>query len=362
MSMFDTYLMVDWSAKREETGHAPQEAAIWWAVQRASSWRSWQVRAKGEEPSDAAGLTVQGRMESGVFYERTRHSAIRSISCFLKNEMSMAKRVLVGFDFAFGYPLRFLAHLVSSGVLKDASAPSLWKWLSQRPELENRSDNSNRRFMVAGELNETYGSTGGLWGPYYLNRGGLPDVPHSVQKDKRTPWPDCYPDEYRFTDKALDAKPASVWKLTGQDSVGSQALMGIPALHYLSREVFKGTSAVWPFDTGFRVPNTDQVAHPIVFVEIYPSLLGKAIKQHMGPNELADRAQVRLNALAFSLLDDRDQLGPLFLGPTASGTEVPEEQEIAMEEGWIFGVDQKLCNRDRLVSALTEHFLPQKSS
>lgn len=362
MSMFDTYLMVDWSAKREATGNAPQEAAIWWAVQRASSWRSWQVRAQREEPSDAASLGVQARLESGVFYERTRYSAIKNISCFIRNEVSMAKRVLVGFDFAFGYPVRFLSHLVSSRILKDACAPSLWKWLAQRPELRNLPDNSNRRFMVAGKLNKTYGSTDGLWGPYYLNRGHLSDVPRSVQKEKRSPWPDCYPGEYRFTDKALGAQPASVWKLTGQDSVGSQVLMGLPALHHLSREAFKDTAVVWPFDTRFVAPNTDQGGHPIVFVEIYPSLLREAIKKHMEPNEFADRAQVRLNALAFSLLDSRDQLRPLFLGPRASGTEVPEEQAIANEEGWIFGVDEKLCNRDRLVSALTEHFRPQETS
>lgn len=359
MPMFDTYLMVDWSAKKDPTSNAPESAAIWWAVRRAPSSKSWQAQAKRTELSGVDGLNVQERLESGVFYERTRYSAVKNISCFLDNEMRMRKRVLVGFDFAFGYPLRFLTHLTSHGLLRKASAPTLWEWLFQRSQLKNRPDNSNQRFMVAGDLNKTYGSTDGLWGPYYLNRGGLADVPHTVQKEKRSPWPDCYPDEYRFTDKVLGGKPASVWKLTGQDSVGSQVLMGLPTLHQLSRGTFVETAVVWPFDTGFKAPNTD-LDHRIVFVEIYPSLLREAIRRHMGRNEISDRAQVRLKALAFSLLDDKDQLGQLFLGPRISGTKISAEQpnlsDIQKEEGWIFGVDQELRNRHLLQCALTEYF------
>lgn len=352
MPMFDTYVMVDWSASNSPANR-PKADAIWWAVQAAGS--SWSRR-------QAAGDDVSDRLEHGVFFEHTRHAAMSHIRSFLRREIEVGRRVLLGFDFAFGYPAGF-AKLITAA--KRDSARTLWRQLSgARAEItiEDDEKNKNNRFEVAAELNKIVTKTTPVeMGPFWGDQRKCPSVP------RRDPygggrWPEdlCF-EQRRETDHHAPGAQ-SVWKLAYSGCVGSQVLTGLPRLHGLAEEFKEAT--VWPFDTEFKVPNSDSSASRVVIVEIYPSLLGDAIEIHKGPNEILDRAQVRLNALAFSLLDDKDQLGQLFLGPRASDTndaaKQPSLRDIREEEGWIFGVDKELRHRDRLECALTEHFCRQE--
>lgn len=355
MPMFDTYVMVDWSASKSPAPR-PKPDAIWWAVQAAGS--SWGRRLTACDD-------VSDRLEHGIFFERTRHAAMSHIYAFLRREVNAGRRVLLGFDFAFGYPAGF-AKLITE--TKRDSARSLWRQLSgdeparAKIKIEDDEKNENNRFEVAAELNKIVTkATQVEMGPFWGDQRKCPSVP------RRDPygggnWPEdlCFK-QLRETDRHAPGAQ-SVWKLAYSGCVGSQVLTGLPRLHRLSEE-FK-EAVVWPFDTGFNVPNSDSSATRVVIVEIYPSLLGDAIEVHQGRNEILDRAQVRLNALAFSLLDDKDQLGQLFLGPGASDTNESVEQssllDIKEEEGWIFGVDKELRHRDRLESALTEHFCRRK--
>jgi len=82
-----------------------------------------------------------------------------------------------------------------------------------------------------------------------------------------------------------------IWKLYGNGSVGSQALLGIPVLTALRNDPLLATfSQVWPFETGLRTPTLGHNSRAlIVYAEVYPSLLPiKAIE-----GEVKDSAQVR---------------------------------------------------------------------
>lgn len=348
MSMFETYLMVDWSSRKKPSPLKESRDAIWWAA----------LRPEDTQPK--------------VRYERTRSSAIGEIRQFLVSAVNAGQRVLAGFDFAFGYP-RGLVETLRSGLVRrgrddfpqvgpDASpALEMWQWLHKRIEDDRKNDNN--RFDVAAAINEAISGRadlGPFWGrhkpkdeespPRDQVSTGKPDFDFSKFKEKRV------------TD-ALASGAKSVFQLYGTGSVGSQVLTGLPRLYRLWKE-FEKQAVVWPFDTCFEAPNTAQSSHRIVIVEIYPSLLGDAIERHRKPNEIVDSAQVRLNALAFSLLDKGNELEHLFLGPRAPGTttsrERPSLSDIQREEGWIFGVDQKSYNKYRLLCALMEYFRSQE--
>ena len=148
--------------------------------------------------------------------------------------------------------------------------------------------------------------------------------------------------QYRVTDcRAPAAK--SIWQLFYAGSVGSQSLVGIPRLWQL-RLNRESDIAVWPFDSGFSVPD-----QPVVLVEVYPSLLGKAVDKCMTDNAIKDKIQVQVNALAVASLDQVSGLTPLFDEPGSLSAQC--RAIVAREEGWIFGLGFK----DDLIKALQQN-------
>ena len=194
--------------------------------------------------------------------------------------------------------------------------------------IEDTEENANNRFDVAEEINRAYPGIGPFWGrpenwPY-------PEVP--TRESSRT-GREAHPPERRIAD--LRAKGAkTVWQLAYAGSVGSQVLLGLPALKRLSTDSrIQGRLAVWPFETGLRAPEA-----PAVIAEIYPSLLRREVKERMNVGEIRDAAQVRVNAEAFARLDALGGLGPLFQG--APSLDATERRLIETEEAWILGLGQ----------------------
>lgn len=341
MSMFDTYLMVDWSAAARPAKWPPGADSIWWAA-------------------------VQGGHETVVAHEQTRSDAIAHLTRFLKKEVDEERSVLVGFDFAFGYPSGFAQKVTG----KDSSN-KVWEWLSN--EVVDDARNGNNRFSVAGDLNEILKrecgvEDGPFWG-YPEKKGRLnPGVPtHDPYKKGKgdRPWPDGFGFAHlRVTDDAPGAK--AVWQLFGAGAVGSQVLLGLPVLRHLRSKSspLHGKCAVWPFETGFKKPDLT-TGKSVVLAEIYPSLLRSAIEKYAGSREILDRTQVRLNALAFSLLGEQSEgLDDLFVGPTdgdikratrKSETPAAVRKRIASEEGWILG----FRHEETLLDLLDDHFQAQ---
>ena len=308
LTIFHTHIIVDWSARSTPSPGRPTKDAIWWAIAR-------------------------GGIVAEPAYARTRYDAVECLAALIAKELDADRRVLVGFDFPFGYPAGVAAHLTG-----EASAFALWDWLATR--IGDEEDNANNRYQIAQEINRTYPGIGPFWG-----RPGswhFPDVP--TRESYRT-GREAHPPERRIAD--LHARGAkTVWQLAYAGSVGSQVLLGLPAIKRLIEHPrMKGRLAVWPFDTGLRAPEA-----PAVLCEIYPSLLGREVKERMNEGEIRDAAQVRVSAEAFARLDALGGLGPLF--QSAPYLDATERRIIETEEAWILGLGHEEALREVLVQSL----------
>ena len=266
-------------------------------------------------------------------YERTRHAAIASLTEFVAAEHAAGRRVLVGFDFPFGYPAGVAERLTG-----ERSAFALWKWLATR--IEDGERNDNNRYAVATEINRAYPGVGPCWGrPEGWDYPDVPFLGTDVQSR------DAHPSERRIADRqAKGAK--TVWQLAGAGSVGSQTLLGIPALErFRAAPSLRGHVAVWPFEGGLDVP-----VKPVVLAEVYPSLLREAVKAQTGPNDIRDCVQVRVNADAFASLDAAGRLETLFAGPQQLAPE--QREQVVREEAWILGLGFEVQLGDAAESAL----------
>ena len=116
----------------------------------------------------------------------------------------------------------------------------------------------------------------------------------------------------------------TVWQLAYAGSVGSQMLLGLPALKRLTRDPrIAGRTAIWPFETGLRTPGA-----LVAIAEVYPSLLSDEVRARQRDGEILDSAQVRVNAEAFARLDAGGGLAPLFAGaPCPHGRRTPRRGE-----------------------------------
>ena len=129
--------------------------------------------------------------------------------------------MLVGFDFPFGYPAGVAERLTGR-----ASGLELWKWLAHR--IEDAKNNANNRYEVAAKINRKYPGAGPFWGrpPQW---DSLTDTP--ISASERT-CQEKHPPERRIADRrAQGAK--TVWQLAYAGSVGSQVLLGLPAIKRL---------------------------------------------------------------------------------------------------------------------------------
>ena len=297
MPLFDTHVVVDWSARSRPSPPMPHKDSIWWAAADAETG-----------------------MARTPEYARTRYEAVERLAILVAGKLDEGRRVLVGFDFPFGYPAGVAERLTGR-----ASGLELWGWLTRR--IEDAKDNANNRYEVAAKINRRYPGTGPFWGrPRRWN--SLTDIPIRARERTRR---ERHPPERRIADlRARGAK--TVWQLAYAGSVGSQVLLGLPAIERLIADRrIEGRSEVWPFQTGLRAPRTS-----LAFAEIYPSLLRKKIRARKGRDEILDRAQVRVAAEVFARLDARDGLVPLFSG--APGLSGGERHLVEAEEAWILGL------------------------
>lgn len=293
MSGFDTFVVVDWSARSTPSPKKPSKDSIW------------------------IGVAHQGEVK--CTYHRTRDAAMQALTQLFDAEISAGRRVIAGFDFPFAYPRGFARRVAGSD-----DPLALWSALASK--VEDNPDNSNNRFEVARALNGLFDGVGPFWGcPANVADAALPakgTLRHGhLLPEKRG---------VEFAPGLGRAQPC--WKLFTTGSVGSQALLGIPRLEAL-RARYGAKLAVAPFQT----PDT-----ALVLVELFPSLIADVISQLREPKEINDRAQVRVLASALSRLD--------------AGTLNEMAQAGDPVEGWILGVGHeealRKAARDTFVPAL----------
>lgn len=244
----------------------------------------------------------------------TRTLAMQHITSRLLHALERGERVLVGWDFGFGYPAGTAAAL-------GGDWQGVWSLLADR--LVDGDDNANNRFEVAEALNRQLGAPL-FWGhpPGRSYAGLMPTRPlhgYSAIAERRAV-------------ERIAGGVQPMWKLSGVGAVGSQSLTGIARLETLRRRPeLADAIAVWPFETGFAGVGE----RPISMVEMYPSLFP------LGPDapEPKDRAQVEAAVAGFAALDAAGRLAT-FLTPPGSVSE--DVRAVAVrEEGWIAGAGQR---------------------
>jgi hypothetical protein len=234
--------------------------------------------------------------------------------------------VLVGWDFAFGYPTGFARALGLAG-----RAPA-WRrtWTALAALVDDRDDNRNNRWLVAAALNRRLGRRPGPFWNCPARAAG------AALAAKRPPFPyrasaAVSLDEYREADRRLRASGRfvqSVWKLYTAGSVGSQTLLGIPrvaALRFAPRRA--DVSRVWPFETA-----SPGSARPFVLhVEIWPGIV--PLERALHP--IKDAAQVLAMVRSLAARDDAGELARLLAEPRR--TAGAHAARCLDEEGWILG-------------------------
>ncbi len=275
----------------------------------------WSARSKPSpaKPTADAIFICDGSSATGnrTTYHRTRCAAFDAICEKLDQALTTQQTVLLGFDFAFGYPAGFAKHLTGQ-----PDAKAIWAWMAEH--VDDGPDNANNRFVVANHINQMSPGVGPFWGcPATLS---LPHLPH-----KGTARTGHGLADRRLVETVVPSAH-SVWKLFTTGSVGSQVLMGLPYLHRL-RQRFGDQIAFWPFD---------DAAAPIVCVEIYPSLH----KVHyLIPPHTRDPIYHIKDAVQVLMVCDTFRSAPLAAGVWSKlcRPEPPFDPKIAAEEGWIFG-------------------------
>jgi hypothetical protein len=303
MTLFERYLMVDWSSASKPTG----------------------VRAK-----DSIWIAMLDRRHSSlkIANYRTRHMAMEAIRRTLQASAASGQRTVAGFDFSFGYPSGLAAKLRLSG------RPWLALWRELARIIEDAPNNANNRFAVAAALNRRLGNEPfPFWGcpsnhacATLVARGRRPHGPADLA-------------ERRSADIVVrGAQP--IWKLHYPGSVGGQTLVGISRLHALRfNRTLAPVTRIWPFETGLRsLRRRELTSIKVLLTEIYPSLLplppGKGIK---------DARQVETMVRFLAAHDRAGTLGPLF----GSRRTRVRRAAIESEEGWIFAAGTRIVGAPR---------------
>jgi hypothetical protein len=284
---FDRVVMIDWSASSVPT---PARAD--------SVWLGEMQAGRDLDPQPLP----------------TRRAAEDAVAARIDDALRAGERVLVGFDFAFGYPEGFAAR-----VCGDPSAFALWDWIADALTDDDR--NRNDRFALADRMNRLFPDGGGpFWG-----RPASQALTHLSTHKTRDLGLSGLP-EHRHVERWLrDGKGPgravkSVWQLHYTGSVGGQVLTGLPVLARLRRR-FGAAVSVWPFEP----PET-----PVVIAEIYPALIDDAVRTSR-VHDVRDARQVALMARAFA----RAEVGAMFRLP--DGLAPGAADAIRREEGWILG-------------------------
>lgn len=285
--LFDRYVIVDWSANSKPKTGAD---SIWIGAASQPHVAPW----KTENPS-------------------TRAAAEGSLSESLTADIAAGLRVLVGFDFPLGYPAG-----CGEALSPEIGPPWRVVWQTLRDEIRDDERNHNNRFEVAARLNRRLGfGSGPFWGlPNNRMLDGIAATKGAAHGLRH----------YRHTECRVRGVQ-EVWKLWGNGSVGSQALLGIPRVEALRRKL-NGHAQVWPFDHGFAL----FTARPsVVFAEIWPGII--PLESRSG---VKDQVQVESLAAHFMKLDEDGHVARLFARP--SNLSDREEAECVSAEGWILGV------------------------
>jgi precorrin-8X/cobalt-precorrin-8 methylmutase len=280
----------------------------------------WSASSSPKTGSDSIWICNLGETGDPITTNpRTRGLAEKQVRDLLIEATDRSERVLIGFDFPYGYPQGFAVALGLDGPAWSAT----WRYLAGHVE-DATATNQNNRFEVASAINSRLAHHT-FWG----RPAGRSLTSLSMRRDQvryKIEGESAGLDEWRAVEQILRRRgshPQSVWKLLGAGSVGSQTLTGVPVIFRLRQDPrLEAISSVWPFEVD--VPELPERRGAVVHVEIWPSL--DPIPNHAGL--VKDQAQVIALAEGIRRRDRNGSLAQIFIVPSSAAT----------EEGWIFGV------------------------
>jgi hypothetical protein len=298
--LFDSYVMVDWSAASKPSTGAD---SIW-----------------------IGALTPDARMKLTFKASNppTRAKAQAELEDLLSRCLKRGDRVLLGVDFPLGFPVGTSEALKLKGEPWQAIRNFLLK------EMKDKPDNSNNRFALAARMNRLISN-----GPFpFWGCSKKDELTTLSVKKSREHGPGDLP-EYRLTEQtALAAKkgrPQPVWKIAYAGAVGGQTLTGVPAIERLRGKL--PALKIWPFE--LAMAKLDPAALEgvrILVAEIDPRMNSS----RPDANEIRDEAQVRAIAEGVAELDANGKLSSLFAGNARLSD--AQKASAAAEEGWILGI------------------------
>lgn len=287
MALFDRVVMVDWSANS-----TPKRG-------RDSIWLA--DSATGEAINPPTRFTAM--------------DIVRSITADTTSD-----RLLIGFDFSFGYPMGFASALNGN---PDAGWADVWSWLADSVSDDDR--NRNDRLDIASAVNRRLGS-----GPFW----GYPGKARSDSLPRTRPASYAPFDEFRIAEhrvRAAGHRPFSSWQLAYPGSVGSQMMLGMRCLELLRRDALIGPRLrIWPFETGIGADSAVVEHGQVLIAEIWPSMFPIDADRH----PIRDAAQVLTMVDHIMGLDTAGELSTWF-EPRLSAD---ERRVVLSEEGWTLGV------------------------
>ncbi len=307
-TIFDRYIMVDWSSSTQPSAVAPRPDAIW------------------------VGDLV-GTQEATTHYCRTRHAATELVRGLLRESVAEGHRVLVGFDFAFAYPAGFARAACLEG---NGHPPWLAVWHHLNAAIDDDLGNRNNRFEVAAALNARVSEgPGPFWGCPKAKACATLTQTHKEHFSFAYEAPDAALERLRLTERHMKGVQ-DTWKLMAIGSVGGQVLVGIPRVHQLRFDPHLAeVSAVWPLETGFSPDPLAGATPGVLFAEIWPGIVDpRELAKLTDAGLIRDQAQVQLMCEWARNHDRAGTLGALLDTPAI---EPGELAIVAGEEGWILG-------------------------
>ncbi len=297
--LFDAVIIADWTAAE---GKKLGDQSVWIGVAKRD---------------------VRFRLYTETHNTATRAEGEALLNRLISEHRKRGDRVLVGFDFNFGFPAGTAERLKLAGTPWSA----MWKFLASN--VVDKADNTNNRYQVAAKMNRLM--TDEAW-PFW----GAPAKQAQRWLTTTKPPAGAGADipEFRATEDAArkgKLQPKSVWQMHGAGAVGGQTLVGVPMVRRLL-ESLGPSGAIWPFGTGWRALDTADV-EPLsaLVVEVWPSMFDG--KPQTG--EFKDQAQVRATAEALAKMDEAGALAKAFAPP--KGADEALIARVEQEEGWILG-------------------------
>ena len=311
---FDKYIAIDWSGADKRLTDAIQIAEYVPQTQRVSIVSSSNKSATG-------------------WNMWSREDVLR----YVQREVEKG-RVLVGFDFAFGYPYSEESGYFPGLDSSPTNVRDLWKTVDEFCRQREKKEGND---LYGGEF---YKDPYSPFRRYY--RFSVPDGEFDRAPDRVSPGADYEP-RLRKTDgragRAAGRRPSSVFTCNYAQNVGTGSLAGMRLLHRIPPD---SNLTIWPFGGTDRPQGS-------ALIEIYPRVFLNRAERMRRAQKLPNTVRGNLGSYGAVLVDkcerwsdhERDAL------ISAAGMAWCDTQEepwealddapawTATHEGWMFGVE-----------------------